>query len=185
MASAPDNQSRGKGGRGFQGACPLTKYEAAPHARVSALLPPCRSLSLRCESLLGLRSARCLPRLCRHASIRTLITAFAAGACWCSQFKGVLPSLYRPAGKKLPASRRSAALTQSPQPGASAYFAEPNPSSILMPQPWLCSRLCSWPLRPPCGCSADRRPLPSPTTDAATPPASARSPQSSSSWLSC
>jgi hypothetical protein len=34
--SLPHNPNRGKGGRGFQGACPLAKHEAAPHARLQA-----------------------------------------------------------------------------------------------------------------------------------------------------
>src|ERR1039457_6402243 len=36
MASVLEHGCRGKGGRGFQGACPLAEYEAAPHARVPA-----------------------------------------------------------------------------------------------------------------------------------------------------
>jgi hypothetical protein len=65
---------------GSQGACPLAEYEAAPHARFPRRSPaPGYPLSVPPRTLFGL--AFCpidSSAIVRHASIRTLIAAFAA-----------------------------------------------------------------------------------------------------------
>ncbi len=116
--------ARGKGGRGSQGACPLAEFEAAPHARLQRALSPAPiSLPSAHHSLGIVLLPVDFSAPCRHASIRTLIAASAAGACWCSQFKGCChlsaelrgPSCLVPVVLPRPRSHPNSALSHTPQ----------------------------------------------------------------------
>ena len=74
-------QIPGTGGRGSQGGFSPWRSMRQRLMRASSALP-----TAVCYSLTS--SAHRLQRHCRHASIRTLIAALAAGAHWCSQFIG-------------------------------------------------------------------------------------------------
>src|SRR6476646_3059847 len=132
--------------------------------------------------LLGLFFCPLTPRApCRHASIRTLFAASAAGACWCSQFQGcchlrdeLQDSSYPvPLVLPRPRSHPNSALSHTPQ------NLNPFPNRSLMPP------LSPCPPLPLSGCTADRTLPPSPTAYAAAPPASAPPPPLPSSSSSC
>src|ERR1017187_2220065 len=183
MASVLEHGPRGKGGRGSQGACPLAEYEAAPHARLQRATPPTH-LPISFTPANSPRIAFCpltpaplspcfhphsAGGLCRHRCLLVF------------SIQGVLPSLCRPEGTQSPGSPRSAATSQSPQLGAFAYSAEIQSLVQTLMLLWL------YPWLPvlPYGCIADRTLPPSPTTDAATPPAYALPPQPLSSGALC
>jgi hypothetical protein len=104
---------------GFQGACPLAEYEAAPHARRQARrrspsAPPVRVPFADC--LLSIDSS----------AIVAMLPSALSGSCSLRcplvfSIAGVLPSLNRSEENQSPGPRRSAATSQSPQLGASAY----------------------------------------------------------------
>ena len=98
---SPQSASRERG-RGSQGACPLAKYEAAPHGapqratlfrRSAASSVPCPSpdpsLAVSCAFVAMLPYA-------------LVCSDFRCGAGWCSRFVGALPSLLRTGGNRLP-----------------------------------------------------------------------------------
>jgi len=88
--SRPLQSDRRERGRGFQGACPLAEFEAAPHARSSARSP--RSVHNAKLSKVAFRSSRThdpppafvfrmpCPLVARPASIR-ILAAFLGAAC--------------------------------------------------------------------------------------------------------
>jgi hypothetical protein len=163
-------------------ACPLAEFEAAPQARI-ARRSPLHLFSLRYPPWIVLLLVD-FPRLRRHASIRTLIAASAAGACWCSQFKGCChlsaelqgSSYLVPLVLPRPRSHPNPALSHTPQK------LNPVPKSILMLLLLFLSPGLPLSLS---GCTADRTLPPSPTTYAATPPASAPPPPPPSSSAAC
>jgi len=79
----------GKGAGGLRGLAPWRSLRQRLMRASRAPPSPAIHRSPSLHTLLG--SCFCpltSPRLCRHASIRTLVAASAAGACWCSQFQG-------------------------------------------------------------------------------------------------
>ncbi len=76
------------------------------------------------------------PRLCRQASIRTLLqrcSSASCGALWCSSYRGALPSLGRPIDNPLLACRGSGATSQSPPNSALSLgpVAYPSPCKLI------------------------------------------------------
>jgi len=146
-------------------------------------LPP-QPCSLPLPSLLGLYSALLTPAPLSPCFHTHSVCGPRRRCRLVFLIQGVLPSPERTEGTQSPGPPRSAATSQSPQPGAFAYSAETQsfPKSILMLLLLFLSPGLPLPLS---GCTADRTLPPSPTTYAATPPASAPPPPPPSSSAAC
>ena len=117
--------SEGKGA-GSQGACPLAKFEAAPHGALQRARPcrsspafPANSLRIALCPLTPTPLSPCFHPHSVCGPRRRCLLVFS--------IQGVLPSRWRSEGIQSPVFRRSAATSQSPQPGAFAYLQNSNP----------------------------------------------------------
>src|SRR6266545_332232 len=175
MASVLYNRSRGKGGRGLRGLAPWRSMRQRL-MRAPARLPPAH---LSRTAFCPLSPAPLSPCFHPH-SVGGLPPSVPAGVLN-SRGAAISVANCRDAVACLPTFCRNRAVT----PTRRFRILRRIQSSCIPDTPMLLAGFCAWPRLPPCGCNADRRPLRSPTTDAATPPACGRSPPPLSSWPAC